>query len=43
MGGKIVSIQPVNVDNERWQSPSVTANSEVNGKAKTETELQPRS
>jgi len=42
MGGKIVSIQPVNVDNERnGKAPSVT-NSEVNGKAKTETELQPK-
>jgi len=30
-------------DNEKMAKPSVTANSEVNGKAKTETELQPRS
>jgi ferredoxin--NADP+ reductase len=42
MGGKIVSIQPLNVDNERnGKAPSMTANSEANGKARTETKLQP--
>ncbi len=41
MGGKIVSIQPMNVDNEtNGKASSVTANTEVNGKASSD-KLEP--
>lgn len=41
MGGKIVSIQPLNVDNEtNGKATSVTANTEVNGKASSD-KLEP--
>ena len=40
MGGKIVSIQPMNVDNETNGTTSVTANTEVNGKASSD-KLEP--